>query len=319
MKRGANIFKGLSERRIFNPSWEPSYYGAARNIADQLGRKEISPYAPMTWKHGWDFSDEIRHIRQVIGWGDENDVHLVQNRAQLDYAKSNGYRHTHAVGAPFLYLGQSRRPRSMGSLLVMPPHGLKDAVVDADENRYVSEIKDIAGDFSSVTFCLHPHDVEQQKWTGIVENNGFEWVAGASVEDENALRRMRAIFDTVEFMTTNSLGSHLPYAAFCGCKVSIYGSYHERKREDYVNTPFYLKNPYMLDHAIHILSEQFARKRFPKLFVNPAKSVEMKKWAEIQLGLENKRSLSTMSRLMGWSFFGKLSYRMSKTTYAMQE
>jgi hypothetical protein len=319
MKRSANFFEGLPERRIFNPSWEPTYYGAARNIADQMGRKEIVPYAPRTWKHGWDFSDTILHIRQVVGWGDENDVHLVQNRTQLAYARTNGYRHAHAVGAPFLYVSESRRPKSTGSLLVMPPHGLRDAVVESNEKQYVGEIKDIAGDFSSVTFCLHPHDVEQRKWTSIVEKNGFKWVLGATAEDENALKRMRAIFDTVEFMTTNSLGSHLPYAAFCGCKVSIYGSYHERKREDYKNSPFYLDNPDLLERAIDITTEQFARERFPELFRNPAKSVEMKKWAGIQLGLENKRSMSTMSRLMGWSFLGKIIYRSQKTTYAMSK
>jgi len=314
-----NIFESLPSEKTFSPSWEPSYYGAVRILADRIGRKNITPFAPKTWLHGWNYSERIQHIRQIVGWGNQHDVHLVHNHNQLDYCKSEGWRHTHAVGAPFLYAEKSGRVRIPGALLVMPPHALKSAEAKSDEKKYIEEIKEISGDFSSVTFCIHPHDYEMGKWVFSLEKSGLPWILGASVQDENGLNRMRAIFDTVEFVTTNVIGSHIAYASYCGCKVSIHGTYYERNTDEFKNHSFYIQHPNLLGITCYESTEIFAKKKLPELFRHPLKSFQNISWAESELGSDNICSLNKISRIMGWSTLGKIVYRITKTNYAISE
>ena len=49
------------------------------------------------------------------------------------------------------------------------------------------------------------------------------WITGAWLNDINALQRIRNLFSQFDYLITNSVGSHIPYAGYCGCKILMLG------------------------------------------------------------------------------------------------
>src|SRR5690606_17960431 len=109
-----------------------------------------------------------------------------------------------------------------------------------------------------------------------------------------------------EYMTTNALGSHVAYAAFSGCKVSIWGPYANYRLEDFKELTWYKKNWRKAPQVIESMSEQHVRNRHPVLFRDPWGAESRVDWASELLGLQHKRSLVDLAQLLGWSKTGRI-------------
>jgi hypothetical protein len=119
---------------------------------------------------------------------------------------------------------------------------------------------------------------------------------------------MQSIFKSFEYMTTNSLGSHIAYASYCGCKVSLFCKYQGFTKEDAEYDPYYIKNPELVELWLELTKESYIRTKLPHLFVEPRDAVEMTKWAGEMLGLEYKKSPEVIADLMGWSKIDQITY-----------
>jgi len=93
--------------------------------------------------------------------------------------------------------------------------------------------------------CIHPECYKKGYWIGACEKFKLPYIKGASLNDKNSLMRMYRLFSSFEYMTTCYIGSHVLYAAYCNCKVSIFGKYFEYKKEFFTNDPFYRKYPHI--------------------------------------------------------------------------
>jgi len=60
---------------------------------------------------------------------------------------------------------------------------------------------------------------------------------------------MQRIIRSFEFATTNIIGSHVAYAAYCGCRVAFYGENQELKIDDVLSHPYYRANPKLGEHV----------------------------------------------------------------------
>jgi hypothetical protein len=310
------ILKSLPSRDLFDVGWEPEYYGAIHNIAQQLNQKYIRPYAPKTWLHGWQYMRPLKYINQVIGWGDQDDIHFVHTEEQKKFCKKFRYKFIEAVGAPFIYVKKSPNKKFSNSLLAMLPHGLEQAELPPSCLEYLDIILAFKKNFETVCVCVHPHDAENQKVINKLLEYKLPYVIGAQANDKNSLVRMRCIFDAFDYMTTNTLGSHIPYAAFCGCKISIYGKYPERSIEMFSNDPWYQDKKQQLEYDVWGLSEDFARSHYGFLFQDPHRGLDLQDWAKSELGFANKKNFRAMRRLMGWSSFFQLIDKLKKKKYA---
>jgi hypothetical protein len=137
------------------------------------------------------------------------------------------------------------------------------------------------------------------------EKHGIPWIAGADSSDRNALRRMAAIFATFESVTGNTLGSHVAYAAYSGCKVSIWGPFAEYRQEDFRGIPWYEKNWKKLPEMFEKLSQRYIRSRHGWLFKEPWVADTNKEWAARYMGLAYKREPAELGRLLGWTMPGR--------------
>ncbi len=309
------IVASLPQPQRISVSYEPDFYGAAWVAATFCGRQPPMPYAPKTWLHGWIYKP-LEHVREILFWGEKNDINLVHTKEQEEFLRCRGYRYAYAIGAPFLYVPPSGAARLPNSILVMPPHCTKTTHQKFDETVYLDALSGILQSFEHVLFCIHPEDAERGSWTQSLNARGYPFILGAGVDDRVALYRMRRLFDSFEVVSSPNLGSHIPYAAYCGCRVSVFGPKPELDLESYRNDPWSAANWEVVEQAVAWQKSDNGTELYAQVFNPPGRSLGAKEWAEEMLGESNRKSPQKLSTYFGWRFWGRVRDLTTKKQYA---
>ena len=293
-------------RQSVKLSTEPDIYGLSRLISKSL-YMPFTPYSFANFQHGWVYAD-LEYVEQ---FGILNDYkYLVATKEQEELFKNNN-KLAIAVGAPYIYAAEydkKKITRKPNSLLVMPPHGLDFTNENWDEQSYVKEISSLNDSFDHIVACVHHSCIKKGNWINEFKKHGISYIIGAQMDDKNALIRMHRLFSSFEYMTTNIIGSHIAYAAYSGCKVSIYGNYAEWKEDGLKDDALYKEYPFILKQKIKSDSKAFVTKKFPDLFLHP-KSAKLKiEWAQKELGNKNMKSYIGIASLLGWLPHQQLYY-----------
>ena len=278
---------------------EPDFYGASYLIAQRLGRKK-PPISFAAWRHGWLHLDPIIHPR-LIAMGTPKTLNLVATDRQVEILSKFGWPNSVAVGLPFIYGDIFKLDAKPNSLLVMPGHTLPYTDHQWDQKTYVDQIVKLKPYFNSIVACVHSSCFAKGYWTPYFEKNGIPCIKGADTYDKNALLRLNCIFKSFEYVTTNTIGSHIAYAAYSGCKVSIYGDYCSPNKNDYRNDPYYQKYPGLLEYWIDQSQESVIRQHYPQFFTLPMDAIDTKKWGEAVTGAAFIKKPSEVAELLGWS------------------
>lgn len=305
-------------------SCEADYYGISTIVAKKLHLPFI-PRSPVGWKHGWLFAD-LKYKEQIVSW-ENGSNYLVPLSKQKKFLKKYNIE-AKAVGLPFVYaedIETQNIKRESGSLLVMPPHSLPYTNHSLSEEKYVESIAALHNKFDLIVVCIHQSCIEKKLWVDSFAKYNIPYIIGANAEDKNSLIRMYRIFKSFEYMTTNTIGSHIIYGAYCGCKISIFGQYANFSANDYRNDPFYQKFPFLLEHNIKESSEECIQKLYPFLFSHPLQSKIHIEWAKEELGYANKVTFLKLAFYLGWSpldqliFYAKKIYNKIKILCAKKE
>jgi hypothetical protein len=305
----------IPEANTFNVGWEPEYYGAIHQIAKICNVEKIRPYAPHTWVHGWIIGKEFISPKQILLWGDKNNIHFVHTKEQKKYVDSKGYKYVMDIGAPFLYTDKYIGKRITNSALIVPHHGLQQARYIKSPIDYIESIKEKLNNFELVVACIHADDAADANITEGLKKLKIPYILGARANDMNSLNRMRAIFNSFEYIISNTLGSHIVYSSYCGCKVSIYGNYYERSYSEFENDPWYKNNKEILDYEILKSTEKYARENYGFLFTNPRQANTNIKWAQRELGHKSIRSAFLLKHLFGWTNISRNIYSLLRANY----
>ena len=294
----------MPEEEDFRVRCEADLYGVSCFIASKLHL----PFVPMSlkgWRHGWVY--DLKYPEQIT-LGSKADGFLVALKEHELFLKKYGINAI-AVGMPFIYVDENKEIKRMpNSLLVMPIHTLAYTSHSMNEYNYIQQISKLKKDFDLIVVCIHAECYKKNYWIDACNAFDLPYIKGASLRDKNSLIRMRRLFNSFEYMTTNHIGSHILYATFCGCKVSIYGNYYEYNKKDFLCDPFYKKYPHILDHNLYIGSEDYVKRKFPQFFVFPKDAKPMEEWANEEIGLQYKKSYLGIASLLGWTNI----YRQSK-------
>ena len=279
---------------------ELDYYGARSCISDLLGLPRPL-FGRATWLHGWGWFEpnEPEQLAEAQYKGVNN---LVRSKAHEAFLKANGYTRAIAVGVPFLYPDTVEVPRIPDSLLVFPMHTTQctNLTFHEETHPYIEYIKQIRDQFSLVVVCIGCEDVRRGNWITAVENAGIPWITGAWSYDRHALVRMQSLMRQFEFATTNSSGSHVAYAAYCGCKVSFDGPKNDLTLVEVDTHPFYRNHP---EVARQMKKRDFNaefKEAFPFFFVEPWEATARVDWAFQALGGNNKKPPEEIAELFEW-------------------
>ena len=283
-------------------------YGDQKVAAQYCGMSTVQNGINGEWQHGWIGPERNVHPEFVVG-GDgksyerrETETYFVARADQADYLRSQGYKRVVAIGMPIIYLSRPAQDRIPGSLLVMPPHSLPETREQWDAEAYAAYIQTIVPRFSLALICVHRSCIEKGTWAPAFKGIGVEVLEGAEDADQNSLLRMAMLFCQFEYVTSNSFGSHLTYAAYFGCKVSVSGPRPRWRRNDYENVPFYRNAPAVLDIVDHWNATNRWAQIYPQFVTEPWNASVHQEWAAWQLGEQHKRSPRELRKLLGWDF-----------------
>jgi hypothetical protein len=285
----------LPEVAPINIRCEADYYGASHLIAQQLGLTE-PPISTSTWVHGCDMFPMPRAVFSPSSSTPEQTL-LVGNLVAQEWWQNNGYSRAVAVGCPFIYTHPSGYRRVPGSVLAMPSHGIPGSKRDNEQTEaWFNEVGKLRPRYSPMV-CLHMDDVDSLK--PYLERLKLPWFAGASLH-YFSLPRIRAMFDSFDIVVSDVQGSHLPYAAWCGCGTVLLEPLFERKWEHFKDHVHFQKHPQLIQNLVFHQAD-FIRERLPFLFTGDlANASRPLEWAANLLGVESKRSPQEMARLLGW-------------------
>jgi hypothetical protein len=282
---------------------EIDYYGASYTIARNLSLDDV-PYTRASWFHGWLMHDAL-YSELIL---DDDNIacaiakeckNLVTNKEQEELLKRNGYPNANAVGLPFLYTSYQSVDRIPNSLLILPEHSLKEKN-STSSILTLDNIKSLKSKFSVIVACLGGFCAQNSCYTKQFEELDIPWITGAWINDSCALQRMRNLFSQFEFVATDSLGSHVPYSGYCGCKVQYYGQGINRSREDFLKIPFYVKYPYLINLVRKDYSLSNIESKLPFLLKAFDELTPIVDWSKMALGINNMKPSHEIAQTIGW-------------------
>lgn len=299
---------------------EADYYGASYQVAKRLGLIQALK-AEAKWEHGWKYGDVLMP-EHLGGYHKKDQMHLVSNEKHRGILARDGFKHVEAVGLPYIYAAEPTIEKKKASLLVCPGHtsnfSANEWAVFAES--YAKAVASVRDDFSEVLLCVTANCIERNEWIKEFEAEGIPWIMGASIFDRNALERMRTIFRRFEYVTSNVIGSHLVYAAYESCKVSIWNWQQLYDSKTYDNEPIYKNSDSFLREALEWSSYDWVSKHYDFLFhSHPNQGVVLKSWADEQLGVQFKRDPNEIAALFGWpqKRNGSMSLGANKCDYSL--
>jgi hypothetical protein len=289
------------ELRPWTQSFGSDYYGALQLAAEYCGLSKVPAHFPGSWQHGtWPPWQKIRP--EVIVYDTPKTVRcFVARQDEVDFLKAGGYRKVQAIGLPIIYTKPSGLQRIPNSLLVMPTHSLASDVLVPTTEQYVREIASIKNMFDLVATCVSAHCIAKGLWTAQFEEQGIQVIRGAGLDDVNALKRMRALFDTFEYVTTDSYGSHVFYALYFGAKVSIWGTATPMLRENVLSDGAWTPYPEAVDKLFSEETDRKAEVYLAPLRVDPWLGVQNVDVTNSMVGHDHKLSPDEMRAVFGWT------------------
>jgi len=275
-------------------NWEIQYYGADKALEKYIGKEMLINSNIKNWLHGWAYED-LWHYRQIVGSAKKDEPVLVHTKTQKILCEKYDFSKVYAIGAPYIYCPNKKIGRKRKSLLIMPPHVLKNIKYTFNLNDYLIRIKKIRKHYILVAICLHQNDFKNRRLINICKKNDLLIIAGASGGDENSLSRMKQLFTQFETMTSPVLGSHFVYAGFEGCKLSWHCKFFFSRKE-LLRQSFYKKNPYLLDSLEKEMIQY--KKKYEFLECSPLNAKKHSNWAKKELGFDNKKTAKQIERIL---------------------
>lgn len=295
------------ELRSWNQTFGTDYYGALQVAAEYCGLNKVPPRLPGNWQHGtWPPWQKIQP-EVIVYNAPKMPACFVARPDEADFLKQGGYRKAHAIGLPIIYTQPSGLNRIPNSLLVMPTHSLASDVLTPPTEQYVREIASIKDKFSVVAACISAYCIDKGLWVSEFEEQGIQSIRGAGIADVNALKRMRALFETFEYVTTDSYGSHVYYAMYFGAKVSIWGTAVPVLRENVMSDAAWTPYPKAVDILLSEKTNRAGEVYLAPLRIDPWVGVLDVDISKRMLGDECKLSPEKMRKAFGWTPPGILS------------
>ena len=225
----------------------------------------------------------------------------VARKDEVDFLKAGGYRDVRAIGLPIIYTKPSGLQRTKNSLLVMPTHSSAFDVVVPSTEKYVREIASVQRRFSRVVACVAAPCMENGVLAKQFAQHGIPVLQGAGITDANSLKRMRALFESFEYVTTDNYGSHVFYALYFGAKVSIWGEPTPICRENLLKDGAWAPYPEAIDEFLSKENAEKAEVYLRPFRVEPWIGVTDVKSGEFMVGHHNKLSAEELRACFGWT------------------
>jgi hypothetical protein len=284
------------------------YYGANFVASNYCNLSEQTN--DFFWHHGlvspWE-SLCYEHI--VFNMKNKKMRYFVSSSEQSELLIKNGFSRAKAIGLPIVYVELEKTERIKNSLLIMPSHTLVGQLINNKSSmlRFIDIVNEYKKYYDKIGVCLHKNDIENNYWVEEFNSLGIEILLGAQNNDKNTYYRQAYYYSTYDTILTNDFGSHVAYALFFGCKVSI----SEFSLEiDLLMDGTWQRNPESINH---IYSDEFISMKdsfLRKFYVSPLNAITDISLGKQLVGYNHKVSPFKMRLFFGWSILGKIYWKI---------
>ena len=282
-------------------------YGFTDILREQFGLR-WRPRSFATWVHGWAWWEATRSEELAIKNTDKEWMRcVVANAHEKELLESEGFKHIWIGGLPFAYTFPSNLTRFNGSLLAMLPHSTESERLNKHCFEYLDYIESIKNNYSSVYVSVYYLD-KSDELISEISKRGLSFIDGARPDDANSLKRMRAIFDSFEFVTSNTMGSHIIYSLYSGCKTSLCGPMYSYDESIFLanGSPQKHSNEY-IQQNLYILSNIYLMSNFQFLFTEtPINGFYSEEYGKQQVGYYNKLNNIEIKHALQWHWRGQI-------------
>jgi hypothetical protein len=305
-----DLEKSLPPIDSFTPlSWTrgfgTDYYGALHVAAAHCGLESVPDLFPGVWQHGCIPPWQQVQPEMTIYCAPRTMPCWVARQDEESYLREAGYTRAKAIGLPIVYTREAGVQRIPGSLLVMPMHSIPGDTRAKDSKEYVAEISRWKRRFKMVAACISARCFENGLWLSHFEAEGIPVLRGAAVDDANSLQRMRTLFETFEYVTTNAYGSHVPYALYLGAKVSLWGPSEPITSEYLKRDALWASFPQAADRFLAQETLNKAEEWQRRFRVEPPSGITDPNLGAWMIGHQNKLSPRQIRKAFHW---GSLSH-----------
>jgi hypothetical protein len=289
-------------------------YGALHVAAGYCALNRVPDFFPGIWQHGCVPPWQQLRPEVVIYDAPSTTRCWVARADEEEYLRRNAYRKARAIGLPIVYTEQSNARRVPGSLLVMPNHAIPLDKRGRDSQEYVDSIVRIAPRFEKVAACVSAGCIANGLWAPLFTAAGIPVIHGASVSDANSLDRMRALFETFEFMTTPLYGSHVAYSLYLGGKVSLWGNAAEPLTKEWLlRDSIWAKYPETTEQYCSAETAGKQEELLGRFRVQPWEGVEDRELGAWMVGEKNRLSPDEMKKAFRWGRRGRVLRAATET------
>ena len=287
-------------------------YGINKVLKEYCNLKLTPIRLAGSWVHGSSFPWFRNHVETLILGNSSNINKMNYVGCKIDelFLKEKGHRAL-AIGLPICYVKEKKYKRIKNSILFFPSHStfyVRSRKNNKHNLIYRDYIKKIMNDFQHYYVSVHADCLKRGMWINELKEINVEIIRGSNTHDLNSLDRTYALMNQFEYVTTNSIGSHIAYAAAFGSKVSISGTMHKYSRSEFLKDPFYFENQHIID--IYLSMHEEARKLYPFLFVDhPRKAKKHIDWGLEMIGMENKLSPENLKKELKINFIKTVSIK----------
>jgi hypothetical protein len=277
-------------------------YGFSDVLYQQL-KLIYRPRSFANWQHGWIWWKAKSSTELLLKNHDKKNSRLiVSNSHEKQMLEDEGYKNIWIGGLPFSYTENSKLKKSTNSLLAMPPHSAEVEKLYNPYTDYLDYLESIIKDYEEIYVSIYHLD-KCENLIKEITKRGLKFIDGARPDDANSLRRMRAIFDTFEFVTSNAMGSHILYAIYCGCKTSICGPLYKYDADVFNGKNNENKHDKKyIEETLYYLSEKYLKEKFSFLFTqNPKYGFESLEYGAEEIGEKNKMNKKEIIEVLQWS------------------
>lgn len=186
-------------------------YGAIRYLPQSRLNRHFE------WIHGWRPTWFDAFPEEGLGDVNQNRLYGVADPSHQSLLRNYG-ADSWVVGLPFAYeLFTHNEPigRIPNSCIYLPPHATHEHECAVD--THIDLILDDLSRYDHVTICLHWASFRDLAIRESYQKHGWKVVEGANNNDVNSLKRMIYLFKQHYYLIADYYGSHIAYAAACGC------------------------------------------------------------------------------------------------------
>lgn len=281
-------------------------YGFSALLAARCGLAR-TPRSFANWVHGWIWTESPTAELLACAKLPRNLSIIVRNDNEKLSLESEGFKRVHVGGLPFSYVPPQRSNRLTASLLAMPPHSAEAERLTANQSDYMDYLESLKPDFEQIYVSIFSIDFRGPMHHA-AKKRGLAVIQGARPDDGNSLLRMRALFDSFEYVTTNVMGSHMLYALYAGCKFSFGGPmYGYDEATLLANGNPHGHSAKRIEAVLWLHSEDYLRSRFEKFFVaHPSQGSQDISLAKTEIGERYLMSPKQVEDVLGWGLQGQV-------------